>query len=457
MGVVPLVFAEGAGAEIRQAMGIAVFSGMLGVTVFGLVLTPVFYFVIGSLVGTDHAAAPGPGRAACRRPRGGGVIMRRSTFQLAFLGVGLLLMALLALGCATRPPYSAPAAKPVALTQAQAPAFAPQPYDPRWWQLFQDPVLDRLEAAALAGNLDIRQAVARVDQARAIFRDVELDQFPVATVGASVDVREQAIPGFTSEPIRTNTYRAGLVAFWELDLFGGIRSAVQSARAERAGPRGVARGRARGGGRRGGAQLLPAARAAAAAGRGRAQPDQPAGGAAVDGRAARRRRGGGAGRGQRGGQRGRRRGERSAAAPGAGDSTSPAGGAARCPAGRPGRGPGAAVLRTPDDDAADRHGEDLLRRRPDVRAAERQLAAAAAREGIAAADLYPRVSISGVLGFLAGRGNVFSLTQSRQWAVSPAVSWVGTDLGSARARLRATEAATRGGPGALRADRAARH
>ena len=43
MGVVPLVFSTGAGFEIRQAMGIAVFAGMLGVTVFGLFLTPVFY------------------------------------------------------------------------------------------------------------------------------------------------------------------------------------------------------------------------------------------------------------------------------------------------------------------------------------------------------------------------------------------------------------------------------
>ena len=50
MGVVPLVVAHGAGAEIRQAMGIAVFSGMLGVTVFGLMLTPVFFVVIGSTV-----------------------------------------------------------------------------------------------------------------------------------------------------------------------------------------------------------------------------------------------------------------------------------------------------------------------------------------------------------------------------------------------------------------------
>jgi multidrug efflux pump len=46
MGVWPLVTSHGAGAEMRHAMGVAVFSGMLGVTVFGLVLTPIFYFVI---------------------------------------------------------------------------------------------------------------------------------------------------------------------------------------------------------------------------------------------------------------------------------------------------------------------------------------------------------------------------------------------------------------------------
>ena len=51
MGVVPLVFSSGAGAEIRSAMGVAVFSGMVGVTVFGLFLTPVFYDVIGRLAG----------------------------------------------------------------------------------------------------------------------------------------------------------------------------------------------------------------------------------------------------------------------------------------------------------------------------------------------------------------------------------------------------------------------
>jgi hypothetical protein len=46
LGVVPLVIAEGAGAEMRRTLGTAVFSGMLGVTIFGIFLTPVFFYVI---------------------------------------------------------------------------------------------------------------------------------------------------------------------------------------------------------------------------------------------------------------------------------------------------------------------------------------------------------------------------------------------------------------------------
>ena len=55
MGVVPLVVATGAGFEIRRAMGVAVFAGMLGVTAFGLFLTPVFYTVVGRLAGRVSA------------------------------------------------------------------------------------------------------------------------------------------------------------------------------------------------------------------------------------------------------------------------------------------------------------------------------------------------------------------------------------------------------------------
>jgi hydrophobe/amphiphile efflux-1 (HAE1) family protein len=65
MGVLPLVFSSGAGAEMRHAMGVAVFSGMLGVTFFGLVLTPVFYVVISRLVeGRARSAVPAEPPAA---------------------------------------------------------------------------------------------------------------------------------------------------------------------------------------------------------------------------------------------------------------------------------------------------------------------------------------------------------------------------------------------------------
>jgi multidrug efflux pump len=46
IGVIPLVLAQGAGAEMRRTLGVAVFAGMLGVTLFGIFLTPVFYYVI---------------------------------------------------------------------------------------------------------------------------------------------------------------------------------------------------------------------------------------------------------------------------------------------------------------------------------------------------------------------------------------------------------------------------
>jgi multidrug efflux pump len=70
MGVVPLVTSTGAGSEMRHAMGVAVFSGMLGVTLFGLFLTPVFYVLLRSLSGRrlTHAGHP-PDTAAALAPQ----------------------------------------------------------------------------------------------------------------------------------------------------------------------------------------------------------------------------------------------------------------------------------------------------------------------------------------------------------------------------------------------------
>ena len=56
-GSVPLLLGHGAGSEVRAATGITVFSGMLGVTLFGLFLTPVFYVTLRKLSGKNLAAA----------------------------------------------------------------------------------------------------------------------------------------------------------------------------------------------------------------------------------------------------------------------------------------------------------------------------------------------------------------------------------------------------------------
>jgi len=73
MGVVPLVVSTGAGAEMRAAMGVAVFSGMIGVTAFGLFFTPVFYVLIRRLTGNrrlQHHSAPAVSHPDAKEPSG---------------------------------------------------------------------------------------------------------------------------------------------------------------------------------------------------------------------------------------------------------------------------------------------------------------------------------------------------------------------------------------------------
>ena len=78
----------------------------------------------------------------------------------------------------------------------------------------------------------------------------------------------------------------------------------------------------------------------------------------------------------------------------------------------------------------------MLHRRPDIQAAERRLSAATERQGEAVAGLYPNVSISSFIGFLAGRGSLFFTPSSFATTISPAISWAAFDLGRARARVR---------------------
>jgi multidrug efflux system outer membrane protein len=355
--------------------------------------------------------------------------------------LSFLLIALAA--CAVRRPYVPPAIEPARLSNVDPALVSEQPFDPRWWAQFQDPVLDTLVTRTLESNHDVRIAVARVDQARAFFDEVDRDRVPEVTVGGSVDRRRQTFPGFSDEPRVVSTYRAGFDAFWELDVFGRIRSQIRAASAN-ADSFEASLDDVR-------VSLVAEVARTYFELRGLQHQFDVAERSLTNQRETLRltvvRRDAGFGEEQD---------VASASARVAGtEATVPPLRAALAErqhrlAVLMGVRPTAAGI-----DLAPRayppiaralsigEGESLLRRRPDVRAAERRLAAATAIESVAAADLYPRITLTGFLGFLAGRGSLFGKSDSAAWAVTPALSWAGFDLASARARLRGAEASTR--------------
>lgn len=345
--------------------------------------------------------------------------------------------------CATRRPYTPAPVAPAALHNADADLVAQQPLDLRWWDQFDDSVLDGLVTRALDANRDVRIAVTRVEQARAVFDEAGLDRFPHAPVSASVQHNDQVLPGFTDEPRRIDSYRLGFDAFWEVDVFGRVRSAMNAAAANAQAYEAslddvrvsvvaeVARNYF---------ELRGLQQQAAVAERSLANQQETL-------RLTRVRRDNGIGEEQDVAS--------AAARVAAIEATLPpirAGIGARMHrlAVLVGERPGTLTTDLsprayPPLAKAIAIGEpgSLLTRRPDVRAAERRVAAATGREGVAAADLYPRITVTGFLGLLAGRGSLFGNADSRAFSVTPALSWAGLDLGSARARLRGAEAATR--------------
>jgi len=345
--------------------------------------------------------------------------------------------------CATRRPYTAPQVEPAAMLNADAALTTQQALDPRWWGQFDDPVLDGLITQALDANRDMRSAFARVEQARAIFDDTNLDRFPEVPVSASYERRDQPLPGFTDERRGVNTYRLGFDAFWEIDLFGRVRSAIQAASANAEAFQAdlddvrvivvsdVARNYFE---LRGLQQQLAVAERTLVN-----QQDTL--------RLTRVRRDAGIGEEQDVASAAARVAAIEADLPPLRTAISQREHRLAVLAGeRPGQLKADLSPRVyPPLGKAINIGEPgtLLTRRPDVRSAERRLASATGREGVAVADLYPRVTVTGFLGFLAGRGSLFGSADSRAWSVTPALSWAGFDLGSARARLRGAEASTR--------------
>jgi NodT family efflux transporter outer membrane factor (OMF) lipoprotein len=100
----------------------------------------------------------------------------------------------------------------------------------RWWTVLDDPVLSRLIERALAGSLDLRQAQARVREARARRGFAGADRFPTLAAAASAS-KTRGSEETTAAGVTTELYSAGFDASWELDLFGGKRRALEAAEA----------------------------------------------------------------------------------------------------------------------------------------------------------------------------------------------------------------------------------
>jgi len=141
-------------------------------------------------------------------------------------------------GCAVGPDYKE--AAPTVPKRWQAADLKPAqagatPVDAealrRWWQSFGDAALDRLMELALAGNLDIKIALARIDQARAERRSTRAELFPKVDVAAGAQRNENPFPGF-APGLKFNLFELGFDALWEIDLFGRQQRRLEAASAD---------------------------------------------------------------------------------------------------------------------------------------------------------------------------------------------------------------------------------
>ncbi len=318
-----------------------------------------------------------------------------------------------------------------------------------WWHAFNDAELDALIGRAVSSNRDLRIAQARVREARAQYGVAEADGGPTVDAAGSF-ARQQAshhqpvlgsLPLPPGIPFDNNVYQAGFDAAWEIDVFGGTRREREAALAE---VQAAEYGR----------------RAALVTLLGDVARNY------LDVRGAQRRLG--IAEGDIATQEESLAISRERVAQGLSsevDVDLAATLLATTRAGMPpiesalrisihrlgiliGQPPGALLAElsahAPIPSALPEVPiglpSDLLLRRPDVQRAERQLASATARIGIARADLFPRFFLTGGAGFESVSASDWFTRSSSVWSIGPSVSWRIFDLGRVRAGIRVQDA-----------------
>lgn len=353
-----------------------------------------------------------------------------------------IIVAIMLQACVVGPEYEAPTTSlDTAFANAADSAFDVVEPEHAWWQTLRDDQLSTLIDDALANNRDLRAAAANVRSARALARIDRFDRYPVVTASAS-SVRERASTSRQFSADRTERVDdVGLEAAWEVDLFGAVSSSVDASTADYEATVGdqralavlvaaeVARGYVE---LRGAQQQLRVARMNA-----ENQQDTYELTLLLD-------------RHGRGSELDVARAKAQLDTTRA--SIEPLEAAVARSIHRlgvlTGRPPSALsgqlseVVALPEIPDAVKIGDPdgLVRRRADILAAERRLAAATARTGIETANLFPRIHILGSIGFLATGSASPGVSGTERASMGPFLSWAAFDLGRVRAAIDAADA-----------------
>jgi len=363
--------------------------------------------------------------------------MKRSLVALAGLALS---------GCMVGPDYVSPAPNQpaqVPFSEASAPGFAPAEPPAEWWRLFEEPVVDRLVGEALAANTDLRIAAANLREARAVLRETRANRLPNTEISAGAAYARQSgtTLGIDGPGPEGESYDLGLDLGYQVDLFGRIARAIQAGRADVEATQAtydLTRVTVV-------AETIRAYADACSAGRQLAVARESLRVQEQTFDLTRRLEAGGRGTGLDT--------SRAAAQLEQTRSDVPSFEAARKAAlfrlavltGRPPAEFPAdvAACETPPSVASPipvGDGASLLARRADVRAAERRLAAATARVGVATAELYPNITIGGSIGSTAGSLDDLFSDSGFRFSLGPLLSWSFPNTSVARARIAQAEA-----------------